>query len=191
MKSSFDIRSKKQFKKDIKEHSKSELLIAIRICQDIYNKTGSWPDLIPIGTDFTGKFISDRKKVKIDPDFAINGFKYEITKSANLCKKFFHEKEDKVKKALDEGNVIVYVNGYEAFDEPNYCCLGYNSLKILTEKSIKEFGGTVEQIFKGIPIGKKVYRYKTDWIKDISKPLPPINLKKIPQEYKKLIKQCD
>ena len=191
MSNRFDHRTKKQFKKDIKAHSKSELLIAIRICQDIYNKTNIWPELKPTGTDFTGKFIENPKKITIEPDFAIDGFKYEITKSANLCKTFFHEKEEKVKKALSEGNVIVYVNGYDQFEEPNYCCLGYNELKDLTNKSVEEFKGTVEQMFKGFSIGKKVYRYKTSWVKDLSKPLPKLDLEKIPEEYKKLIKQCD
>lgn len=188
----FDVRTQKQFKKDIKEAHQAELEIAIRMSIDIYNKTNKWPVIEPLGTDFTGSFVKDLKGVSITPDFKIDGFKYEITKSKNVCKSVFHEKQDKVQKAIDEMGIIVFVNGFEQLDEPQYCCLGYDELKLLNEKSINKYKGTTMQMVGGNRfINRAVYRYDISWIKDYCKPLPILDLTKIPQEYKNLMEKCD
>lgn len=188
----FDCRTEKEFRSDIKLHSIAELHIAIRICQDIYNKTKEWPDLVPNGSDFTGEFIKKRSKVSISPDFKINGFLYEITKSRNVCPKFFHEKKDKVDKALAEGSIIVYVNGYEQLTNPMYCCLGYDELKNITDLSIEKYKETFHQrVGKNLTINRPVYRYDIDWVENLFKPLPTSNLSKIPKQYKDLLKKCD
>ena len=70
-----DNRTQSEFEKEIKLYSKIELDIAIRICCHIYDVTNVYPELIPTGTDYSGKF---QNKAFLDPDFKISNISTEI-----------------------------------------------------------------------------------------------------------------
>jgi hypothetical protein len=180
----FDIRTKEEFKKDIKEHHISEAEIAVRLCVAKYFVTNKWPKLVPNGTDSTGNFVENNKNVTHTPDFIIDGKYIEITRSDRPCKRSFHQKIAKVNKCVKENYIMIFVNGLTTFSEPPYIAIDGNTLKEKTDKAIKKYG-EVSQLGRGNlgPIGKAAYRYDLDWFDDMWLTLPPL-IEEIPKIIK-------
>lgn len=182
-----DFRTEKQFKKDIKTSHKAELEIVLRICQDIFKTSGKWPTLQPAGVDYTGKFVKNIKEITIEPDFIIDGKYYEITRADKECPKLFHQKENKVKRAIENDHIIVFVNGFKT-KEPKYFELDKKILISLNELSINTFKETLPlKVGDGKYTGRQVYRYKISWLNN-AKSLPPLDLKLIPKKYSDYLK---
>lgn len=103
----FDYRSAQEFKKDIKNMHITEADIALRICLDLKNQCGKWPDIVPNGTDFKGDF---KKQASLEADYIINNTHTEITHSSPLCKVNFHWKVPKVNFSIKNNVSLVFVN---------------------------------------------------------------------------------
>lgn len=177
-----DTRTEKEFAGYIKEMHKKELEIAIRYCIYLFNKTGVWPELIPTGTDFTGEI---RSKASSIPDFSIDGIYIEVTQSAKFCLNIFHEKKTKIKNCIKNDSIMLFVNGFDT-DDPVFTEMTSDILKTMTNKSISKYGENVMLMTKRGPVNKPVYRYDIGWFS--FNPLPPM-MDKLPEDYKKLLRQ--
>jgi hypothetical protein len=183
----FDVRSKKQFAKDIKQSHVHEAEIAIRLCIAIHARTKKWPSLVPTGIDSTGEFIEKDSKVTSHPDFSIDGKLVEITRADVVCNRNFHQKLGKVSKAISNQYDLVFVNGYLVDKQPNYIWLTPDILQEFTTKATTKYGTVLHPGGKGAgPIHKTAYRYDVFWFKDLWRPLPVL-IDNIPEEYKKII----
>lgn len=167
----FDNRTKEQFKQDIKDCHKDELTIALSICQNIYNEKKIWPLLDTNGCDNSGEFLED-KNVTSDPDFIIDGVYTEITKSNTVCKKYFHEKLNKVNKALSDNseNNLVFVNGYNELISPLFISLNKKELFTFSEMAKKKYGVVGMPTRNGF-ISKQSLRYDISWFDGMWKEL--------------------
>jgi hypothetical protein len=185
----FDVRSKKNFEKDIKQSHITEAEIAVRLCIAVHSVTKKWPDLIPNGCDVTGKFL-ESDKVSSDPDYRIGNRVVEITRSDSVCARTFHEKVNKVEKALKNKTDIVFVNGFRDKKQPNFLWLTPESLEEFTIRSKAKYGEVLCLGHKKTgPINKKAYRYDIYWFDeaDLWQPLPVL-IKSIPKCYLELLK---
>lgn len=171
----FDGRTEVQFAQDIKQSSIKEAEIALRLCVYIYQKDGFWPELIPIGTDYSGKLVRDNKKVFVGPDYAINHEKVEITRSDSECKSYFHEKIGKVDKCIKEKSSMVFVNGLKKFKEPLFVWMHWKALVQFTNMSVKQYKLSYQPGHNGGYTGKMAYKYNIDWFKGMWRFLPVLN----------------
>jgi hypothetical protein len=184
----FDVRSKQQFKKDIKLCHKIEVEIAARLCIKVHAITGQWPELVPTGSDMTGAFIPKEGKVTSDPDFKINDQLVEITHSGTVCNKYFHQKVSKIDRAIREGHVLIFVNGFKVDKQPKYVWLEADTIEHFTQKAISKYGVVPHPgAGKTGPINKDAYRYDIYWFKDLWQPLPAL-IKNLPEQYKNILK---
>lgn len=179
-----DNRTAKQFKKDIKESHEIELNIAIRLAQHFYNQNKKWPKITPSGTDFTGE-IQDKATSK--EDFFIGSQKFEITRSARPCKKFFHEKVGKVKRCIKENIYMVFVNGISTEQNPDFVIFSPENLKIYSEISDNIYGEVGHPTKNGY-ISKSSYKYSLEWFDGKWKKLPQIS-QEAKRQYKSLVKK--
>lgn len=185
----FDVRSEKQFKKDIKHSHKLEAEIAVRLCIAMHAKNKEWPKLIPTGVDNTGEFIENTSDITLMPDFQIGEFSVEIIRSDVVCNRIFHQKINKVKKALEQGYHTVFVNGYKQEKQPNFLWLDPDSLRNFTNKAIAKYGEVPHPGAGKVGfIGKKAYRYDIYWFKDLWRPLPVLIKKDLPKNYTEILK---
>jgi hypothetical protein len=183
-----DNRTESQFKKDIKNSSLKEAEIAVRICQWIKDQSEQWPKLIPTGIDFTGDFIKDGSTINASPDYQINGISAEITRADVICAKAFHQKQNKVQRCLKNDSSIVFVNGYEKLKIPNFIWLDSKQIKRFTDKSIETYGESKHPGKAGEGyLNKAAYKYDLEWFKGLWKPLPILDLRVIPKEYKEIL----
>lgn len=181
-----DNRNKQEFKSDIKICSARELEIVIRLGIYLYNKTGVWEDIIPIGCDFRGDF---QNKVDSSPDFLLGSRTLEITQSRGICKEFYHEKCPKVNNCIKNGYYIVFVNGIETEAEPETIVINAKKLAEITDISIEEYG-IVKQLTKTGIVNKDAYRYKLSWTKDLSFLLPKM-IDNLPENYRNLLEKIN
>ncbi len=180
-----DNRSKKEFKLDIKTQHKIESDIAIRLCVFNQQKTGKWPTITPLGTDYTGEIVND-KQVSTDADYKINKTNVEITKSNTICNRFFHEKVGKVARCINGDFHMVFVNGFTVSQEPNFVIISPKLMKELTDKSIAKYGVVrMPARNKGI-LQKPAYRYDISLFENMWMVLPKLP-KIIPSEYKNIL----
>lgn len=182
----FDVRSKKQFAKDIKSSHIKEADIAVRLCLTIHSKTGEWPTLVPNGTDSTGEFIEKNAQVSSEPDFKIGDRIVEITRSDVFCNRTFHQKENKIIKCLKDKHDIVFVNGY-LDKQPYYLWLDSDQVEQFTIKATAKYGSVLHPgAGKTGAIAKAAFRYDVFWFQDLWKPLPAL-ISNIPKEYKDIL----
>lgn len=180
-----DIRTSDQFKKDIKKSHIIEAEIAVRLAIKVHAEKGYWPDIVPCGVDFTGEIIKEDAKITSDPDFVIDGFITEITRSSRECKRVFHEKIGKVRKCIENNAVMVFVNGFEEFKQPKYVALSSSKLCELTERSKSKYGRCLQPGHNKTGVTpKEAYRYDIFWIdeQNLWSPLPVL-IKGIPKKY--------
>lgn len=178
-----DNRTDQEFKNQIKEYSRIELMIAIAICEDQKSITGEYPELLPIGTDYTGK-VQDDSKVTSDPDFMISGIKTEITHSKKHCRKHFHQKCGKVRKIISLKDTLVFADGY-SLDTARYVWLNHKTLEEITDKSMKKYGLEQYHPTSRGAVKKKCHKYDIDWLENEWRPL--VIPDSIPDKYKDLI----
>jgi len=183
----FDHRSIKQFQKDIKVASIKEAEIAVRLCVLIHSKTGKWPKLVPNGVDHTGKFIKDRSLVNCDPDYKIDDHLVEITKSYNICEKHFHQKIHKVKKCIKLNSHLVFVNGYNMQQCPEFIWITPENLELLTLRSQTKYKQSYQPGCNGKFTNKPAYKYGIYWFKGMWQKLPSLKGIKLPKEYLNLL----
>ncbi len=182
-----DNRTEKEFKKDIKRSHKTELDIAVRMALLDFQTTGKWPEIKPNGSDMSGKFISDENKVTGAPDYLIGDRLVEITRADTFCRKVFHEKVAKVNKCIKVNSSLVFVNGFEAFEEPQFIELTPEQIKQFTHQASVAHGTTGHPTKTGF-ISKDSYRYEISWFDGIWKTLPALN-KEALKQYKTVISQ--
>jgi hypothetical protein len=183
----FDYRSKNQFAKDIKQSSQCEAEIAVRLCIAIHAKTKQWPQLIPTGVDATGEFIAKESKITSFPDYSIDGKLTEIIRADVVCKRSFHQKVNKVTKAISEGYDTIFVNGFREEKQPKYIWFTPEMLEEFTQRAISKHGTVLHPGGKGVgALGKTAYRYDCFWFEKIWRPLPVL-IDNVPDEYKKII----
>lgn len=184
-----DSRTKDQFIEDMRHAHVVELDIAIRLCLYHKNITGDFPTLIPTGVDFTGSFVPNNNEVIATADFQINQSLVEITKSATVCNRYFHEKTSKVNKCLSGQYKLVFVNGYMAMDEPLFVLITPSMMESLVKKSKKKYGIVPHPGHKRGVVNKTAYRFDIDWFEKDWQTLPKLSQDiKLPQEYMTIIK---
>lgn len=183
----FDVRSKAQFKRDMKFNHSCEAEIAVRLAIFEKHKSGEWPALVPNGADFSGKFIEKAHLVTTDADFKIGKKLVEITRADVYCSRSFHIKCGKVKRCINESFDFVFVNGFMLEKEPKFIRLSPKLMEKFTTLSVDKYG---EVLFIGRgkvgAIDKAAYRYDVDWFKGLWKPLP-VMTKDIPKEYSDIL----
>ncbi len=187
MNTRFDVRSKKNFIKDIKIAHKREAQIAARLAIKVHSQTGEWPELVGNGVGYDGKFIENDKEITAEPDFIIGGRKVEITCSRNVCNKIFHQKSNKIHKMIADGTDMVFVNGFESQKEPNYIWLNHLEWTPFIQKAKDKYG--IVPILGGGSVGflnKNGYRFDTYWFDKIWQKLPVL-IKGLPNEYKEIL----
>jgi hypothetical protein len=184
----FDIRSKEQFTKDIKDNSIKEAEIAIRLGIFLFNENKKWPTIEPNGIDYSGKFIENSKDVKGDPDYTIDGTPVEITRSDVICKSVFHQKKSKIDRCIKNKDTLVFVNGFRDAEEPMFLFLRAEFWQSFSDMASETYG-KVSHPAAGTNffINKTSYRYNIEWFKDLWRPLPKI-VADIPKRYKAILK---
>ncbi len=185
----FDARSKSQFKKDIKNSHIIESEIALRLCLTVFNKTKKWPDLEANGTDVTGEFIENNRKITTSADFKINTRLVEITRSDIPCNRVFHQKVSKVNRSIKDNFDIIFVNGYIRDKDCPFLWLTPELMQEFTLKAISKYGEVLHPgAGKTGAIGKSAYRFNLDWFSDLWITLPPLSSSKaIPKKYSKIM----
>jgi hypothetical protein len=182
-----DLRTTKQFKSDLKVGHQKEAQIAVRLCISVHSKNKKWPVLKPTGIDMSGNYIEDISKVDCRPDFEIDGRMVEVTRSDFHCLNYFHQKTYKIKRCLEEGNDLVFVNGFEAYKQPNFVWLKATTLKDFVIRSQTKYGEVTHPGNHRIKDTRKpAYRFDTYWFKDLWRPLPVL-IKEIPEEYREVL----
>lgn len=181
----FDERSKETFKKQIKEYHKQEAEIAIRLCIKVHAKTGEWPKLEGLGTDYTGEFIESDTQITARPDFLIGDREVEITCSKVVCNRWFHEKCNKIDRMIKDGSDMVFVNGLVAEKQPEFIWLTSEQWKPFIERSKNKYG--IVPMPGGGQTGwlnKNSYRFDVYWFREqqLFQPLPVL-IKKLPKPY--------
>lgn len=179
----FDNRTQQQFQKDIKKSHKYEAEIAVRLGIFHFQAKKFWPVIKATGVDSTGEFIKNNNEVHGYPDFEIDGQPVEITRSDIICKSSFHQKCNKIEKAIENKYHLVFVNGFTKELEPNFIYLSDELIKEYTIKAESKYGKVLHPGANGTT-GKAAYRYDLFWFKDIFNKLPKLNDYKIPKEYK-------
>jgi hypothetical protein len=181
----FDHRNKSQFASDIKNASINEAIIAVRYCIFLYEANKTWSSLVPTGVDFTGKFIEDSKEITSYPDFSVDGIPTEITRADTICKEVFHQKTNKIRKCIENGYNLIFVNGFKLRKEPKFIILNAKEIKKYT-KLADGLYGNVRHPGNGRSglLHKLAYRYDIDWFDWKSL---PVLINDIPQEYSKLL----
>lgn len=185
----FDSRSEEQFRSDIKSAHLKEMYIAIRLCLHEHHKTGVWPIIKPNGSDFSGEFIKEDRKITSKQDFWIGDKLVEITRADTECSRVFHQKINKVAKCIKDKSEIVFVNGYDKFKQPKYIRLDSDQLEFFTQKSISKYGESIHPGRAGQgTTGKLAYRYDLFWFTEAGlwEDLPVL-IDDIPKEYKDLL----
>lgn len=183
----FDQRSDKQFKQDIKLSHSKEAKIAVRLCIALHSLTKKWPTLKPAGVDMTGEFIEKAHQVTSEPDFLINDRLVEITRSDVLCNRSFHQKSNKIIRCLKDNGDLVFVNGFEATNQPKYIWLSAKELEPFVTRSLTKYGEVQHPGNRGIrSTGKPAYRFDVYWFEELWKPLPAL-IKDIPKDYKDVL----
>jgi len=174
----FNNRSKAKFKSDIKYRSINEAEIALRLCVYIKKTKGYWPDLNPIGIDYTGELVKPNK-VTSQADYLINNVKIEITNCERVIPSF-HEKKNKVIRCEKDHIYMIYVSGFRINDEPDWVIISPKEFRKLNERSIEKYGEN--RLFPGT--SASAYKYDTGWFaqdrwmklpklpKDLAKSLP-------------------
>jgi hypothetical protein len=184
----FDVRTKTEFKKDIKTSHFAEAQIALRLCIYTYNTIGKWPTLVPAGVDNTGEFIEKTSNVNKNADFIINDKYTEITRANTICKKYFHEKKTKVEYALKNKYYMVFVNGFLAEQTPKFIILTPSQLNKATELAQKTHG--IVPFIGGGKVGainKDAYRYDISLFDKMWLDLPVLT-KDLPKEYDNILR---
>lgn len=183
----FDARSSSQFKQDIKTSHHKEAKIAVRLCIALHSASKQWPNLAPAGVDMTGDFIEKAHEVTSEPDFLIDGKLVEITRSDVVCNRTFHQKSNKIIRCLKDNSDLVFVNGFEAFNQPKYIWLTAKDLEPFVTRSLTKYGEVQHPGNRGIrSTGKAAYRFDVYWFEDLWKPLPAL-IKDIPKDYKDVL----
>ena len=181
-----DNRDIEQFKKDIKTSHKLEAQIAIRIGIWFFRSYNRWPTIYPAGTDYKGEYQTN-KNVSYFPDFFIDGWPTEITRSSKVCPKIFHQKTPKIDRCLSNNYNLVFVNGIIQEEIPQFCFLNGKELDKLTKQSVDKYG-IVPMPSRNGWVAKNSYRYDIDWV-DAWYNLPENDETIIPYEYQKIIKE--
>ena len=183
----YDVRTKDQFAKEIKDYHIKEAEIAVRLGIAVHAKTGKWPEIKANGVDSTGALIESDQAVTCDPDYLIGDRLVEITHSKYVLNKTFHEKQNKIKKMLANGTDMVFVNGLSE-KQPNCIWLSAEQWEPFIQRSMTKYG--IVPMLGGGKVGflnKNAYRFDIYWFKDLFRPLPVL-ISSIPNEYKELLK---
>lgn len=181
-----DHRSEKQFKKDIHVCHKAEAEIAVRIGLYFKQQLDRWPIIIPNGVDVTGGYISNGRKVSADQDFIIEGSLVEITHSKHTLRSSFHQKCNKVKKAIKDNSQLVFVNGFVDNDRPKFVIMTRELIEMATALAIAKYGITMHPGVAGRAIPKDCYRYDIALFDGLWHELPVLT-NKIPKAYKNIL----
>ena len=148
----FDKRSKNQFKKDIKEASKTEEEI-LNLWLDILQKDGlTRPTYSNLAAGRDGGFLKDAD-VDSTADFVVEQFgKIEVKFCNPFLKTRFHLKVGQLKSYVKQNATILIVNGWET-DKPEFTLIKNDMMsKIIDSCDIVNWGGMG---------GKKCYRVPT------------------------------
>jgi hypothetical protein len=182
----FDVRSKAEFAKEIKEYHKKEAEIAVRLAISVHAKTGEWPDIKPNGIDSSGSLIESDQMVTADPDYIIGDRTVEITHSKYVLGRTFHEKQNKIKKMQVEQTDMVFVNGLSE-KQPTFLWLNAEEWEPFIQRSLTKYG--IVPMLGGGKVGflnKNAYRFDIYWFKDLFKPLPVL-ISSVPDAYKEIL----
>jgi len=126
-----DKRSLQQFKKDIKEGTENQRLIL-----DAWLKTTNQSDLKwwDNGVDNDGAYIKNDRDVTLEADYCIERIGLvEVQYAKPLCPKFFHIKENKLKKCIQGQVKILMVNGWRE-EVPQFIMINVPQAKVIAAR---------------------------------------------------------
>jgi len=146
-----DRRSRKQFKQDIKEGTKTESEIIHMYVEYFEEQYGLLVNVTDNGCDNSGKYIP-ADQVKATADYLLNGRPVEVKFNKEKLP-YFHFKKQQLKTYLDQGAVVLWVNGWDT-KRPRFTIFKRRHLLNIQKQaeivSLKTWGG------------KKCYRLYAD-----------------------------
>lgn len=146
-----DNRSRKQFKEDIRNGTRIESEIIHMYAEYFEERYGLHVDVKDNGCDNSGKYMRD-KDIDTRADFLLNDRPVEV-KFNNTKLEFFHFKKQQLDSYLEQGAVILWVNGWDT-KRPRFTILRRQQLLSIKKRSkLINFAGWG---------GKKCYRLYTE-----------------------------
>lgn len=106
-----DNRSLKQFKKDIEHGTKTEAEIIQMYAEYFEEKYALFVDVKDNGCDNSGKYLK-ASEINTGADYLLNGRLVEV-KFNNEKLDYFHFKKQQLESYLEQGAVVLWVNGWE------------------------------------------------------------------------------
>lgn len=154
----FDVRSKKQFKADIKSAHKTEGQIIELWLDRLEASLGERPACQATGCGPDGQYL-EASEVNSNADYKVDGFgPIEVKFAKPLVKKFFHLKVEQVKAYLEQDASILMVNGWET-DSPKYVFIPAAVLRsMVDELPIVSWVGFGNKAAYRIPVSKFVWK---------------------------------
>jgi hypothetical protein len=173
-----DNRTVSQFKSDLLAGHSKEAYIALGYAVYSFEITGEWPEILPNGSDMTGKLIYNNDKVTHAPDFIINANLIEIAHSNPVCKYNFHEKVSKINKCVELRAFYLFGNGVDT-DNQTFFVITPDRMKQLVELSTAKYGIVSMPARGGGICNKNAYRFSLKWLTqgcEKPRPLPDFRL---------------
>lgn len=155
----YDQRSKKEFERDIKEHTSTERALFMRWLDYLQKSTGERPAFKDCGCGSDGEYLEDQD-VNTNPDFAVDGYGFvEVKFSKPMLKTVFHLKKNQVDKYIKKNATVLMFNGTNDDDGPQFTMLKTEALQDVVDgcKVVNWKGFGYKPAYR-VPVSKFIWR---------------------------------
>lgn len=154
----FDTRSKKEFEKDIKNHTMEERSLFLLWLDLIEKETGKRPSYKDTGCGKTGEFLND-KEVSTKPDFYVDGYGHvEVKFSKPKLTRVFHLKASQLKQYIKLNATVLMFNGTNE-SVPEFTMLKPDALQdIIDNYEVVNWKGFGFKPAYRIPVNRFIWR---------------------------------